>query len=123
MIFFVPPGLLVAENEEVARKASKLVKISYTNIQEPVLTLQEAIKHPEKIEPTGDPIVEGDVEKELKGSAKTVSGEFEIGSQYPFHLETQICISVPKYYFFIASYIYIYIYALLVCLFVCNCYT
>ena len=122
MIFFVSPGLLVAENEEVARKASKLVKISYTNIQEPVLTLQEAIKHPEKIEPTGDPIVEGDVEKELKGSAKTVSGEFGIGSQYPFHLETQICISVPKYYFLLLL-ISIHIYTLLVCLFVCNCYT
>ena len=90
-------GLLVAENIEVAKRGSRLVQISYTNIQEPVLTIRDALKDPERIESAGDPIQEGDVEKELEGSKQTVTGEFEIGSQYPFHLETQICISVPKY--------------------------
>ena len=35
------------------------------------------------------------MEEELAASARVVSGEFEVGSQYHFHLETQTCLVRP----------------------------
>ena len=41
-------------------------------------------------------VEEGDVEEEFAAGDKTVTGEFQIGSQYHFHLETQTCIVKPE---------------------------
>lgn len=36
-------GLIVAKKQNVARKAAKMVKITYKNLQKPILTIKEAV--------------------------------------------------------------------------------
>jgi len=90
-------GLIVADSFEVAHKASRMVKIAYKNKRIPILSIKEALKYEERVSsaPVGDPIIEGDIKNEHANAEKTITGEFNSGSQYHFHLETQTCICRP----------------------------
>ena len=93
-------GLIIAKTRNIAIQAAKMVKVRYTNVKKPVLSIKEALEanEPERIssERCGGPKLEGDVEAELSAGNDIVAGEFEIGSQYHFHLETQTCIVTPE---------------------------
>ena len=93
-------GLIIAKTRDTAIKAAKLVKVRYINVKKPILSIKEALEanEPERIssERCGGPKTEGDVEAELSAGKEAVKGEFEIGSQYHFHLETQTCIVTPE---------------------------
>ena len=93
-------GLIIAKTRDNAIKAAKLVKVRYINVKKPILSIKEALEanEPERIssERCGGPKTEGDVEAELSAGKESVKGEFEIGSQYHFHLETQTCIVTPE---------------------------
>ena len=84
----------------IAIKAAKLVEVRDINIKKLVLSIREALKanEPDKISSVrcGGPKIERDVEAELSAGQDAVTGEFEIGSQYHFHLETQTCIVTPE---------------------------
>jgi len=90
-------GLIVAETFEIAHKASRMVKVEYNNKKIPILTIPDALKDANRVNssPVGDPIVEGDIDMELEQADQIIKGEFQSGSQYHFHLETQICICRP----------------------------
>lgn len=103
----------MARSREAALKAAETVKVTYKNHKKPILTIAEALKYPNhgdkvkehdeeerdlKVEEyPEDAIVQGDdLEQVLTIDAvKTISGEFEIGAQHHFHLETQSCIVRP----------------------------
>lgn len=42
-------GLIVANTRDQAINAAKLVKVSYKNLQKPVLTIKEALKDPKRV--------------------------------------------------------------------------
>jgi len=90
-------GVIVADSFEIAHKAARKVKLVYKNKKVPILTIKDALKFENRVNstPVGDPIIEGDFEKEQENAKKVISGEFESGAQYHFHLETQTCICRP----------------------------
>lgn len=92
-------GLIVAESPDLAQKAAKLVKVTYKNKKKPILTIQEAIQTEGYLNKDasvhGTEAVLGEDPIEDDSAVKTITGEFEIGSQYHFHLETQTCLVRP----------------------------
>ena len=42
-------GLIVARSQMEAIRAAKLVQVKYKGMQTPVLTIKEALKHPDRI--------------------------------------------------------------------------
>ena len=91
-------GVIVATSADLAHEAAKRVKITYKNIKPLVLNIRDAVKIESRLSsaPVGDPDIEGDVDQEFAAGDQTVTGEFQIGSQYHFHLETQTCIVKPE---------------------------
>ena len=64
-----------------------------------MLTIQAALAAGgrESSGPVGAGVVEGELEKELAGAGMlSVAGQFEVGGQYHFHLETQTCLVRPE---------------------------
>ena len=93
-------GLIIATTSDIAHRAARMVQITYKDVKKPLLNIKDVIKSEElgriSSESVGDPIIVGDVESEFRVGADVVSGEFQIGSQYHFHLETQTCIVTPE---------------------------
>lgn len=92
-------GLIVAHTQSQAAQAAKLVRVSYKDCQIPVLKIKDAMKHPERtmIHAAGPPNVfdVGDVKDGFSQSETVVEGEFEIGTQYHFYMETLVAACVP----------------------------
>ncbi|KAJ8299303.1 hypothetical protein KUTeg_023363 [Tegillarca granosa] len=82
-------GLIVAD------MASSKVKVTYTDIKPPLLSLAEAIAKQSFFDKKLDDVVVGDAEGAISKSARKVSGSISMGTQYHFHMETQIAICVP----------------------------
>ncbi|CAF1074303.1 unnamed protein product, partial [Brachionus calyciflorus] len=83
-----PIGLVVAESHEIAKKASHMVKISYADIQKPILSIHDAIRENSFHPKTTEDLVKGDVVSAIENSEHKITGEFEIdGSQFNFYLE------------------------------------
>eukprot|EP01114_Cavostelium_apophysatum_P000968 TRINITY_DN1083_c0_g1_i1.p1 TRINITY_DN1083_c0_g1~~TRINITY_DN1083_c0_g1_i1.p1 ORF type:complete len:1374 (-),score=383.49 TRINITY_DN1083_c0_g1_i1:31-4152(-) len=93
-------GLIVADTERHAEEAAKLVNVTYTNIQTPILTLDDAISqssffpiYPQA--PTGSPVSSGNIAVGFQNSDVILSGSVSCGSQYHFHMETQSVYCIP----------------------------
>lgn len=86
-------ALIAAENEDIARKAEKLIDISFEPA-EPVLDIETAIKNGDALTPVRK-IETGEVEGVLNKSTHIISGELKTGAQEHWYLETQSCICVP----------------------------
>jgi xanthine dehydrogenase/oxidase len=91
-------GLIVADTFEHALEAAKAVEITYTNKEPLVLNIRDALSSQKKHEyvKRGETVTVGlNKDKTNKKSLRQVQGEFEMGSQYHFHMETQSCIVRP----------------------------
>lgn len=118
-------GLIVAKTQYQAVQASKAVRVTYKDFRKPVLTIKEALLEPgrTKIHAAFGPSNVFDVgntegtftcsvfsrtfiyfwERKInmifkEGFAKSetvVEGEFEIGTQYHFYMETLVTLCVP----------------------------
>ncbi|XP_037075287.1 LOW QUALITY PROTEIN: indole-3-acetaldehyde oxidase-like [Pollicipes pollicipes] len=93
-------GLVVADTFEIARKAAALVKVEYSDVERPVLTIKDALKQdPDAVKPDTMMQLElktgGDAEEAIAAAPRQVSGEFQIGGQYHFYMETQTVRVVP----------------------------
>lgn len=87
-------GLVVSETDVQAQKAAKLVTIEYEPLEPTIFTIDQAIRYSSFFE--GDrTIVRGDIEIALRDAEHTVSGEFYIGGQEHFYLETNCCMAIP----------------------------
>ena len=91
-------GLILANNLELAHKAARAVKVTYKNQEKPILGIREALElAPETIK-VNPPVKIGDINESMKraiGDVKIVEGEFEVGSQYHFYMETQTVLVRP----------------------------
>ncbi|XP_074187956.1 xanthine dehydrogenase/oxidase isoform X2 [Rhinolophus sinicus] len=87
-------GAVVTDTPEHAQRAAQGVKITYEDLPA-IITIEDAIKnnsfyrHEVKIE-------KGDLKKGFSEADNVVAGEFYIGGQDHFYLETQCTIAVPK---------------------------
>ncbi|CAL8082604.1 unnamed protein product [Orchesella dallaii] len=96
-----PVGLVIAEDRDTAFKAVELVKVKYANISAGVVSIEEKILQAEK-DGSLDSLFGEEVKsfdftssENVPGVQKIV-GEFQLGSQYHFTMETHITICVPK---------------------------
>lgn len=89
-----PLGLLVTEGRSPAYAALGAVKVTYDDIQPPVLTIDEALQQPLP-EGQPEPFVQGDVEAGFAASTTVVQGAMGRNGQYHFTMEPQVCIATP----------------------------
>ncbi|KAL3841843.1 hypothetical protein ACJMK2_019942 [Sinanodonta woodiana] len=88
-------GLVLAESQKIADYAAQVVQVTYTDVQMPLLDLDEAIQKQSFFPKVADPVVAGNADAAIKNSPKTVTGSITMGGQYHMHMETQISICIP----------------------------
>ncbi|CAG7832627.1 unnamed protein product, partial [Allacma fusca] len=92
-----PIGAIIAETQEIANRAKKLVKVEYDKMEKPMTSVQMVLKSSEGQLPVA--AVYGSDEyqrKSLKDSPHNISGEFNLPGQFHFPLENHVCICIPK---------------------------
>lgn len=89
-------GAVVADNQIIAQRAARLVKVVYEEILPVIVTIEDAIEH-QNFQP-GYPqfLSAGNVPKAFEEAHHIVSGEVRVGGQEHFYLETQVSIAIPK---------------------------
>ncbi|XP_064383993.1 xanthine dehydrogenase/oxidase-like isoform X2 [Halichondria panicea] len=87
-------GLIVAESQPLAQRASKLVNVTYQDLSS-VISIEDAIAV-ESYYPTVLRLESGDVDSGFSDSDQCLEGMVRVGGQDHFYLETQGCRVVPK---------------------------
>mmetsp|Transcript_75814 Transcript_75814/g.158036 ORF Transcript_75814/g.158036 Transcript_75814/m.158036 type:complete len:1399 (+) Transcript_75814:266-4462(+) len=91
-----PVGMIVATSIEEAQKAARLVKVTYEDLEPPIITIEDAIKHNSYLGNTLDITCGDDVDAVLKRDGLVVvEGEFKMGGQEHFYLETCCAVATP----------------------------
>ncbi|KJE95964.1 XDH protein [Capsaspora owczarzaki ATCC 30864] len=89
-------GLIVADTQAHADAAVPLVRVTYSNIKTPILTISDAIAAGQ-VQSAGVPaLVMGDVNAAFASSYRVLQGQVECGTQAHFHMEQQACLIVPN---------------------------
>ncbi|KAA1259527.1 Xanthine dehydrogenase molybdenum-binding subunit [Rubripirellula obstinata] len=88
-----PIVLIAAETSDALKRALKLVEIE-TVAAKPVLTIKEAVEQESHIGPRRQ-IRRGDPDQAIANATHQLSGQFEIGGQEQFYLESQVAASYP----------------------------
>ena len=88
-----PVVVVAAETPEALAAARRAVKIEVTADQ-PILKIEDAISNEKLIGPRRQ-IKRGDPDTAIKNSAHSLSGEFHIGGQEQFYLESQAALAYP----------------------------
>ncbi|KAI4462156.1 xanthine dehydrogenase [Holotrichia oblita] len=88
---------IVADDQLIAQKAARKVKVGYEELEPVIITIEDAIKH-KSYHLDGEPkIIEvGNVDEVFKGASHIIEGETRTGEQEHFYFETQAVIVVPK---------------------------
>ncbi|XP_044731803.1 indole-3-acetaldehyde oxidase-like [Chrysoperla carnea] len=91
-----PAALVIAETEQIAQLAAKLVRLEYEappSDKKNTYTVRDALKIPNNprivLERQHDPT------KKNTDAKHVLKGTFDIGSQYHYTMETQTCVCVP----------------------------
>ncbi|GFO32658.1 indole-3-acetaldehyde oxidase [Plakobranchus ocellatus] len=90
-----PIGLVLAETQALAEEASRSVKVTYRDVERPVLDMKEAIEKNMFHSDRWETYQRGDALAALEDAAHIAEGECEMGSQYHFMLENQVALCVP----------------------------
>ncbi|KAM4627022.1 aldehyde oxidase 1-like [Discoglossus pictus] len=85
---------IVADTPEHAKKAGRKVKIVYEDL-EPILTIEDAIKHKSFYQPEMK-INHGNADEAFKTADHILEGEVHIGGQEHFYMETQSIRVIPS---------------------------
>ncbi len=88
-----PLFLIAAENEEAALEAARKIKYDIQEL-EPIVTIEQSMEKDWKLQPTRK-IERGDLQKGFAASEHIIEGEFHIGGQEHWYLETHAAIAVP----------------------------
>ena len=89
-----PLALIVADSHLTARRAARLVKVTYAE-RPALLTVDQALAANSRFE--SGPIVwaKGDATKAIVGAVRVVAGQIEVGGQEHFYLEGQVAAAIP----------------------------
>ena len=89
-----PVAIVLAKTHQEAIYASSLVEIEVEFTTKPILNLDDAYKQKSFLE---DPMIleKGNVKKDMSQSDYRLSGDFEIGGQDHFYLETHVAMTFP----------------------------
>ncbi|CAG4933298.1 unnamed protein product [Parnassius apollo] len=86
-----PIGVIVAETQQIADRAAKLVVASYSNIRRPILDVKEAKNDPARTSLYSSKVAT----KRGSDVVKVINGSMAIYQQYNFCMETLTSIGVP----------------------------
>ncbi|XP_058820273.1 xanthine dehydrogenase [Topomyia yanbarensis] len=89
-------GAIVADNQAIAQKAARLVKVVYEELSPIIVTLEDAIEKGSFYSGYPKAIVQGDIEQGFQKAVHIVEGDCRLGGQEHFYLETQACVAIPK---------------------------
>ncbi|XP_071104762.1 uncharacterized protein [Haliotis cracherodii] len=90
-----PIGLIVAVDKLSADTAASMVKVTYKNVQPPIITMEDAIQKKSVFPNVVKGIKVGDAAAAIAGSDHQITGRIQMGHQYHFHMETQVSICYP----------------------------
>ncbi|OWU70362.1 xanthine dehydrogenase molybdopterin binding subunit [Marinibacterium profundimaris] len=90
-----PLFLVAATTHLAARKAARLAEVTYSE-EPPILTIEEALAADSRFEEGPRVYGRGNVDAALAKAPRKVSGQFEIGGQEHFYLESQAAIALPQ---------------------------
>lgn len=88
-------GAIVADNQALAQRAARMVKVEYEELSPIIVTIEDAIKlnsyhgKPKTME-------RGDYQKAFAESDHVIEGECRMGGQEHFYLETHAAIAIPR---------------------------
>ncbi|KAL4225425.1 hypothetical protein ACF0H5_016115 [Mactra antiquata] len=88
-------ALVVAESQEAAMEAAKLVTVTYTNVQTPIVDIDSAIKAGNIVKKYIPDLVVGDPDKAITDAAHQITGSFHTPEQIHFYMETLAANCVP----------------------------
>lgn len=88
-------GVVVAENEHAAQTAAHLVEIDYELLSPIILSIEDAIHH-DSYFGKEHILQQGDIDQCLATAEHRVEGEFKIGGQEHFYMETNACMVIPS---------------------------
>ncbi|XP_046559709.1 xanthine dehydrogenase-like isoform X1 [Haliotis rubra] len=90
-----PVGIIVAVDQLSADTAASMVKVTYKNVQPPIITMEDAIQKKSVFPNVAQEFKVGDAAAAIASSDKQISGRIKMGHQYHFHMETQVSICYP----------------------------
>ena len=88
-------GLILAETRDIAMAAARMVEVEYTSLGAVVVKIAKSMETSSNVVPAGPPMEYGDVDGAMAAADQVVSGRFEMGAQFHFHMETQVAIVTP----------------------------
>ncbi|XP_054265333.1 xanthine dehydrogenase-like [Macrosteles quadrilineatus] len=89
-------GAVVADTQQLAQRAAKLVKVEYEDLQPVIITIEDSIREKSFFGPVPKTLRYGDPEAVFAAAECVLEGEVRVGGQEHFYMETQACIAVPK---------------------------
>lgn len=89
-------GAIVADDQNIAQRAGRMVKIEYEDLTPIIVSIEDAIKHNSYYNPEPKKMVRGDYRKAFAESDFVVEGEVRMGGQEHFYLETHAAIAIPR---------------------------
>ncbi|XP_039283580.1 xanthine dehydrogenase [Nilaparvata lugens] len=90
-------GAIIADDQIIAQRAAKLVKVQYEDIHPAIITIEDAIRENSFYGKNGPRrLLKGDPEAAFARAEHTLEGEVRIGGQEHFYLETNASLAIPK---------------------------
>ncbi|XP_063994922.1 xanthine dehydrogenase-like [Diachasmimorpha longicaudata] len=90
-----PIGAIIAVDQFTAQNGARMVEVFYKDLT-PIISIEDAIQAESFIESSPMRIQHGDIDEAFAESDHIIEGEFRMGGQEHFYLETQSVLAVPK---------------------------
>ncbi|CAH2233047.1 jg18398 [Pararge aegeria aegeria] len=86
-----PIGIIVADTDYLANRATLMVKVTYTNVRKPEIDIRVNKSNPQKVK------LYSSIAATSRGNdtVKIIKGSRTINGQYHFCFETMMCVSLP----------------------------
>ncbi|XP_044734531.1 xanthine dehydrogenase isoform X2 [Chrysoperla carnea] len=91
-------GIILGDDQTIAQRAARMVKVEYKELQPVIVTIEDAIKHKSYYPNYGPRLLrKGDVENAFKNQVDHIlEGECRMAGQEHFYLETHCALVIPK---------------------------
>lgn len=87
---------IVADNQALAQRAARMVKVSYEELSPVIVTIEQAIAHKSYFPDYPVIIEKGNVQQAFKTADHVYEGSCRMGGQEHFYLETHAAIAYPR---------------------------
>ncbi|XP_065075754.1 xanthine dehydrogenase-like [Ochlerotatus camptorhynchus] len=89
-------GAVVADDQTIAQRAARKVKVVYEELSPIIVTLEDAIKKESFFPGYPKCMTKGDVDNGFKQAHRVIEGDCRLGGQEHFYMEMHTCLAVPR---------------------------